>query len=305
MTTNTEAGATGTSSETAATGSGAAPSSGAAGAAAPAAGATPAASEKSSTGSAAPAAGEGDKPKGGFMDAPADDAGTVKAPTAEEVAASAARLEGFTKAEGVDARKQAWEKLNDAEKAKAAEGLTDEQRKELGIEKKPAEGEVTYTDFTMPEGVNVDAPMMDKAKGIFAAQKLTQEQAQAMVDFYAGDVATLIKTEAEKPYQLWRDTQSTWIDEVHKDPELGGDKNQAARANAARAIDTLLSKDEAKAARDALAFTGATNNPHIFRLIARAGAKISEGRYVGGEAPAPAPKTAAEVMYPTTVKSAE
>lgn len=301
MTTNAEAGATGANTETAAAGGGAAPSSGAAAAAAPAADATPAADGKS-TGSAAPAAGEGDKLKGGFLDAPGDGSGE---PSAEEVAASAARLEGFTKAEGADARKEAWEKLNDAEKAKAAEGLTDEQRKELGIEKKPAEGEVTYTDFKLPEGVKVDGPLMEKATGIFKAQGLNQEQAQALVDFYAGDVTQLIAQEAAKPYELWRDTQSAWIEEVHKDAELGGAKNQAARANAARAIDTLLSKDEAKAAREALAFTGATNNPAIFRLIARAGAKISEGRYVGGEAAAPAPKAQHEIMYPNTVKAAE
>lgn len=307
MTTNAEAGAaTGANSETAATGGGAVPSSGAAGAAAPAAGATPAAGEQSSTGSAAPAAGEAGKAKGGFLDGPGDaDDGGGKQPTAEEAAAATARMEAFTKAEGADARKQAWEKLNDAEKAKAAEGMTDEQREELGVEKKPADGAVTYTDFKLPDGVKVDGPLMEKATAIFKERKLDQDTAQALVDFYAGDVTELIAKEAAKPYELWRDTQNEWIEEVHKDSELGGAKNQAARSNAARAIDTLLSKEEAAATRAALTFTGATNNPHIFRLISRMGAKISEGRYVGGEAPAPAPKQAHEVMYPTTVKGAE
>ncbi len=311
MTTQTPAGgaAAAPASGTAAAASGAAPSSGAAGAAAPAAGATPDASAAAAgaASSAASAAGEGGKPgaaakpalSGCFLDGP----GEGDAPPAGEV--DAARLEGFTKAEGADARKQAWEKLNDAEKAKASEGMSEEDRKALGLETKPADGAITYTDFKVPEGMTVDKALMDKAAEKFKAQGLNQDQAQAMVDFYAGDVAELIRVEAQKPYDLWRDTQNQWIESVHADAELGGAKNQKARADAARAIDTLMSKEEAAEVRAALTFTGATNNPAIFRLLARAGAKISEGRFVGGDPPAPAPKAQHEIMYPTTVKAAE
>lgn len=294
MTTNTN----GTGSETAAGESAATPSSGGgAAAAAPAAGATPDASAAGNAGaasSAASAAGEGaDKGKGGFL----DDDGAGTGTGAPEI--DAARMEAFSKAEGADARKEAFEKLNDAEKAKAAEGMSEEDRKALGIEAEKGDGEApAYTEFKMPEGMQVDAPTLDKAKGLFAKHGLSQEVAQEFVDLYAGEVGEKLKAATQAPYDLWRDTQQEWIDAVHSDAELGGDKHQAARANAARFIDTMCkTPEERKALRAALTFTGATNNPEIFRAFSRAGASISEGRFVAGQGATPAPKAPHEVMY--------
>lgn len=284
----------------AATAAAAAPSSG--GAAAPA-GATPAATTAKADGTAqAASAGEaGKRPAGGFMDEPVDPAAAAAA-----AAAASAAVEAFAKVEGDDARKAAYAALSDADKATAAAALDDAGRAALGIEKAAAaDGAITYTDFKMPDGVTIDGPLMDKAKAKFVEQGLSQDQAQAMVDFYAGDIGKMVQEVAQKPYDLWRDTQNTWIDEVHADPEIGGAKLQVAKANAAKAIDALCSPEEAKALRETLKWTGVTNNPAIFRFMSRVGAKISEGRYVGGDPPAATPKQQHEIMYPTTVKAAE
>lgn len=266
-------------------------------AAAAAAGATPGATATAGTSSAAPAA--ADAGKGGFLD------GGEEGGTGTGADVDAGRLDAFAKAEGADARREAWGKLNDAEKAKAGEGLTDEERKALGVEDK-TDGAVTYQDFKLPDGVKVDDGLMGKAKDTFAKAGLSQEQAQAVIDLYAGDVHGAIKQAAEQPYQLWRDTQNQWIEQVHKDPELGGANLQQAKANAARAIDMLCTTaDERKALRAALTFTGATNHPDIVRFFARVGAKVSEGSFVAGKGATPAPKAPHEVMYGTTVRAVE
>lgn len=281
-------------SAAAASGGAAASSSGdgaAAAAAAAAAGASPAASGSETGSNASAAAGT----KGGFLDG-GDDAGAGGQGDAD----SAARLDAFTAADGADARKAAWDLLNDAEKAKAAEGLSDDDKKALGFEAKAGDVEA-YKDIKAPEGMTVDTALLDKAKAAFADKGLSPEQAQAMVDFYAKDVAGALKEAGEAPYKLWADTQQKWIDTVHSDPELGGDKLQGSRAAAARFIDSVSkTPEESKALRAALTFTGATNNPEIFRAFARAGALLSEGRFVAGKGAAPAPKPSHEVMYGTT-----
>ena len=200
----------------------------------------------------------------------------------------------------------------DAEAARVAEegrraALTDDQRKaedDAAAAKKAEEDKakgtdepVVYTDFTMPEGVKVDAPLLDKAKATFSAQKLTQEQAQAMVDLYAGDVGKMIAEAAAKPYETWRETQAEWTAATIADPEVGGAKLQSSKAAVARAIDTFLNPAEAKEFRAAMSFTGATNNLHAFRFLARVGQRVSEGKFVQGNGPVAAPKSAGAVLF--------
>src|SRR5215471_21036533 len=59
-----------------------------------------------------------------------------------------------------------------------------------------------YSDFTPPEGFDLNEEAMAKAEPIFRELGLTQAQAQRMVDFYA----EISKSSAEAPYKLWEDT---------------------------------------------------------------------------------------------------
>lgn len=215
-------------------------------------------------------------------------------------------VKAFAAVEGDDARKAAFAALSDDDKKLVAEALTDEERKLLGIEKpNAAAGAKTYEAFKMPEGVEVDGAMMEKAQKVFSGLNLDQAGAQQLVDFYNNEVGAMVKKASEAPYDLWRDTQKQWVDQVHDDKELGGPALDATKANAARAINALCSKEEAKALRDTLKFTGVTNNPEVLRFFARVGKRISEGQFAGGDMPAGTPKQAHEVMYPTTVKASE
>ena len=187
--------------------------------------------------------------------------------------------------------------LTPEERAKEEKAAADAAAAKKAAEDKAQAEAVVYTDVTMPDGVTVDGALLDKAKETFSAQGLTQVQAQAMVDLYAGDVGKMIADAAAKPYEAWRDTQAEWTKKSVNDAEFGGAKLQASKAHMSRAIDTFLNKDEAKAFRAAMAFTGATNNPDVIRFMVRAGQRVSEGKFVTGNGPPAVPKSTGAVLF--------
>ena len=267
--------------------------------AATAAGATPAAAV-TETAPAAPAA------AGGFLDAPAEAPalGTDGQPVAVDAAAAAAKVTADAAAAVETAvgkmtaeEKAAYDALSAEDKVKRDGEIAEAAAKEAA---KPV-----YAEFTLPADTKVDDALLTKAKGVFAEKGLSQDQAQAVIDLYSGDVLAAVAEAGKKPYDLWRTTQEGWQAEVKADPEIGGAKLQASMASAARAIDTFATTpEEAKELRAALSFTGATNNPAIVRFFARVGSRVSEGTFVAGNPPAPPPKTAAQVLFPNNPSAA-
>lgn len=177
----------------------------------------------------------------------------------------------------------------------APETPTDPAKPETPVEpEKPIE----YTDFTLPEGVEVNAEVMSAFKEAAAGAKLSQEQAQGFVDMYQ----KALNEASTKPYEAWRDTQKQWQDTIKADPEFGGAKLEAETLPAiARAIQQFTpNADAQKALRQAFSFTGAGNNPEVIRFIARIGKTLAEGTHVGGSpAGGDGGKSAAAKLYPS------
>lgn len=161
---------------------------------------------------------------------------------------------------------------------------------EVKLDDKPIE----YTDFTLPEGVKFDEKLLTDFKALATEAKLPQEQAQKLIDLHAGTM----KEAAEAPYRQWADTQKQWQKQVMSDPEIGGEKLEAAKATIAKALDTIGGA-EAQKIREAFNFTGAGNNPEIFRMMYRLSQAVTEGSIVQGNAPGGKGKSAAETIYPT------
>lgn len=182
-------------------------------------------------------------------------------------------------------------------------GLITESPPKLDAEGKPIPAEtkpevkpdapVKYEPFKMPEGVVANEKLLTEFSEVAAANKIPQDAAQKMVDIYANAV----KEANDSPYRLWADTQKQWQETVRADPELGGDNFDTMRATIANAIDRVGGK-EAEAARNALNFTGAGNNPDIIRLIYRFALPYSEGGQVEGRPAAVDKKTFAQTLYP-------
>lgn len=157
-------------------------------------------------------------------------------------------------------------------------------------------------EFKVPDGYELDEKVSEEAQALFKSHGLTQEGAQAMLDFHVKTIGQA----AEAPYELWADTQAGWVKEIKADPEIGGPKlEQVVKPAISQAID-LLGKELAPAFRQAMIFTGAGNNPAFVRGFYKLAQMVTEGKHVDGgnpseggqQQPGGAPKTAAQRMYP-------
>lgn len=147
-----------------------------------------------------------------------------------------------------------------------------------------------YTDFELPEGVEVDASALDAAKPLFKELGLDQAGAQKLVEFYAsklGEVAGTISAQAEA-------LTAEWQGQIKQDWGAKYDANLSVAAKAVQLGGPEL--------RDALNETGAGNHPAIIKFFHQIGSTISEDRMDGNTRTTPAAKDAREVigsLYPT------
>lgn len=148
---------------------------------------------------------------------------------------------------------------------------------------------VSYEPFVLPQGVEVDTAALEEAQSLFAEARLSQPQAQKMVDLYAGKMNELV----QRQISAAESRQTAWVAEVKNDPELGGRRFEQARAAAQRALNRF-GTPELRRTLDEL-WVG--NNPQLFRFFARVGQALSEDRYVGAQSSA-SRLTAAETLYP-------
>lgn len=156
-----------------------------------------------------------------------------------------------------------------------------------------------YVDFALPEGVTVDAERMAGFQALAKELDLPQERAQQLVDFHVGEM----RKSAAAPYQAWADTQTKWQSEVKADPELGGANFKETKRAAAALLTPgennpfIKTAAEATAFREALEFTGMSNNPAMVRIARRVGMTLLEAGPVEGGKNPDAKLRASEVMY--------
>jgi len=178
----------------------------------------------------------------------------------------------------------------DAEAGEAAEA-TDR-------EAPPADEQVpvTYEPFELPQGVEVDSAALEEAQSLFAEARLSQPQAQKLVDLYAGKMNELVQRQIATQISAAQSRQTAWVAEVKNDPELGGRRFEQARAAAQRALNRF-GTPELRRTLDEL-WVG--NNPQLFRFFVRVGQAVSEDRYAGTRSSAPT--SAADTLYPQQTK---
>ena len=182
--------------------------------------------------------------------------------------------------------------------------LEDDQS-ERTIEKKEGEEEAPApTNGFDPEkiefkdGLKIDKkdPSFNEFANITKKHGLKQDAAQEYVDLYAKTV----KSAADKPYQIWRDTQKGWQDEVMADSELGGQNFDNVR----RVVGTALQEYGDPGVKSALDFTGAGNNPAIIRTFYRMAKALAEPGPVNAEPPKSSrPDSPGAALYPHLMKN--
>lgn len=148
---------------------------------------------------------------------------------------------------------------------------------------------VAYEPFALPQGVEVDTAALEEAQSLFAEARLSQPQAQKLVDLYAAKMNELV----QRQISAAESRQKAWVTEVKNDPDLGGRRFESARAAAQRAF-SRFGTPELRRTLDEL---GVSNSPQLFRFFVRVGQSVSEDRYVGAQSSA-SRLSAAETLYP-------
>ncbi len=151
--------------------------------------------------------------------------------------------------------------------------------------------EPEYSDFSFPEGLSINQPLLNEFKDTAKALGLNQQQAQQLADLGVKQVQTL----AQAQQAALEVQKTTWLEAVKADKELGGDKMAENLAVALRAVNAFVSP-ELKALLDS---TGLGNHPDMVRAFYKAGKLISEDSLLpGGTKPAGAGRSVAQALYP-------
>lgn len=141
----------------------------------------------------------------------------------------------------------------------------------------------TYEAFAVPEGMTLDAAAVEAAAPIFKELGLGQEQAQKIVDIYAGLSAKAEEANA----QALREHNANLIKAVKEDPTLGGAALPLTLASAKSAIAKFGTPELNKL----LIETGMSNEPEMLRFLKKVGEFDTEDRFErGGDAGAAKPK---------------
>ena len=131
----------------------------------------------------------------------------------------------------------------------------------------------TYADFAMPEGITVDNVMLEAATPIFKEIGLTQEQAQKLVDFQAGQV----QAGSERQNDDFNQMMGQWQKDSQNDSEFGGDNFDENIAIAQSAVDKFGTPE----LKQLLSDHGVGNHPEMIRFMVKVG-KLTQEDVPGG-----------------------
>ena len=156
----------------------------------------------------------------------------------------------------------------------------------------PADKDVpeAYADFKMPEGVELDASLLEKASPIFKELGLTQDQAQKLVDFQAG----LNQDGQANVVQAFNEQVETWKTDSRNDKEFGGEKFEENLSIAKLAIETHGSPEFQKLLDD----HAISSHPEFVRFALNVGKGLKQDVPGAGNRAPGKPHDRAANLYP-------
>lgn len=192
---------------------------------------------------------------------------------------TASTPEGEASSETTETVTETVETTSEEAKPEAAEAKTEETAGEP----------VEYT-FELPEGVSMADETLEGLKTLAGDLKLDQEGADKVKDL---GVKMLEKWQSAQSEAL-EATKSEWAEASKSDEEIGGAKFMENLAGAKAAMDKFASPELV----ELLDQSGLGNHPDVIRLFWKLNNQISDDALVSGN-PAPAPRSRAEIMYPS------
>jgi len=168
------------------------------------------------------------------------------------------------------------------------DGATDKGSEAAGEQGKGADASADHGELKveLPEGMEIDKALVDGYAAKAKELGLNSEQASGQLKWYAEETAKAIEAQAEQQKQAEEQRDEAWLNEIKGNPDFGGEKLNATKTAAQRAIKAY----GGDSLRDALVESGMANNPALVFAFARIGQAMGEdntGR--GGGSPAAAP----------------
>lgn len=149
----------------------------------------------------------------------------------------------------------------------------------------------TYEDFTLPEGIELDAALMETAVPLFKELGLTQTQAQKLVDFQAAQTAQAQQAQVESFTKL----VGGWETAARNDKEYGGGKFDENVAHARSAV----AKFGTPAFKQLLEDHGTGSHPEMIRFLISVGKLTAEDNPGSAGNPGGAKaKDHSDILYP-------
>lgn len=149
---------------------------------------------------------------------------------------------------------------------------------------------VEYKDFKLAEGMNADAETLANFKELAKGLKLSQEDAQKLVDLQAKMATQQTKQIQDK----WVEVRQSWKDAAKSDKEFGGEKFDANLAVAKKA----LAKFGTPELNDAIETYGMGDHPEIIRLLYKVGLTLTEDKIMEKGGTTSAPRDLAKTLFP-------
>lgn len=182
---------------------------------------------------------------------------------------------------------QTVEENNTDEQANQGESSGEEQQTE------GAEAPETYAEFTAPEGVeSLDTELLGEAMPLFKEAGLSQEQAQKLVDFYAGK----LQASEQKSLDAFGELVDGWAEASKGDKEFGGDKFEES----VKVANETLTKFGTPELDKFLKESGAGNHPEVIRLLYKVGKLMAEDVPGSSNPSNNTPRSRVDVLYPNS-----
>jgi hypothetical protein len=153
-----------------------------------------------------------------------------------------------------------------------------------------------YADFAIRDGMELDREAIDSFTPVAKELNLTQDQAQKLVDIFAGRIDAFKTAQTE----ALADLRKGWVEGIKTDAEIGGSAMAEKVGLAVKALDKFGSPE----LRKALEESGLGDHPEMVRVFYRVGKAISEDTINSGAEGTGAvnPKSHAQILYPNQEK---
>lgn len=152
-------------------------------------------------------------------------------------------------------------------------------------------------ELKAPEGITLDAAVLDVFTPVFKELGLTQEQAQKLVDTQGALTAKAVEEANKKMGDDIAAETAAWAKACREDKEYGG-ANFETNAKIANQAYSVFAP-EGSALRKELTQSGYANHPEFVRLFWTIGQKLGESTAPANGAPPASAKSAASTLYPS------